>query len=192
MSPIEDRPGWRSEPESSPASGGHLTPETGSTGAYDPLGGPLPSEVAAAESASRTDVIPRGPEMSRSGGRSAARRRVPVRRVKRTLRHVDPISILKLSFFFYSCFLVIWLLIVALIYTILESMEVFDTLEDVWSGLVLGDFNVSLFAVEKWAFLIGLTLVVIGALVNVFVAFLYNVAADTVGGVEMTFAERDG
>jgi Transmembrane domain of unknown function (DUF3566) len=193
MSPIEDRPGWRSEPESSSASGGHVPPDTGSGDAYDPLGGPLPSELAAAESASRTDVIPRAPEMSRSGGRSSARRRVPVRRVKRTLRHVDPISILKLSFFFYTCFLVIWLLIVALLYTILDSMKVFDTIEDVLGpqGFVLGEFNISLLSVEKWAFLIGLTLVVIGALVNVFVAFLYNVAADTVGGVEMTFAERE-
>jgi hypothetical protein len=33
--------------------------------------------------------------------------------------------------------------------------------------------------------------VVVGSIVNVFLAFLYNVGSDLVGGVEMTFVERD-
>jgi hypothetical protein len=31
----------------------------------------------------------------------------------------------------------------------------------------------------------------VGALANTFLAFLYNFGADTVGGVEVTFVERD-
>jgi hypothetical protein len=119
---------------------------------------------------------------------------VGLRRVKRSLRHVDPVSILKLSLFFYAIFLVIWLIIVAIIFSVLNSMGLFDQLEDILgpNGFVLAkDFHITLMAVEKWAFLIGLTMVVLGALVNVFLAFLYNVGADTVGGVELTFVERD-
>ena len=101
-------------------------------------------------------------------------------------------SILKLSLFFYACFLVIWLIIVAIIYSILNSMGLFDTIEELADAFALNwDSNITLFMVERWAFLIGLTMVVIGAIVNVFIAFLYNVAADMVGGVEMTFAERE-
>jgi Transmembrane domain of unknown function (DUF3566) len=103
-------------------------------------------------------------------------------------------SVLKLSLFFYAIFLVIWLIIVAILYSILNSLGLFDLLEDVLgpNGMVLAqDFKITLMTVEKWAFLVGLTLVVLGALVNVFLSFLYNVAADTIGGVEMTFVERD-
>ena len=184
----EDRPGWRSEPETSSASGGHLSPDFGADPELDPLSGPLPSERAAAR---RTEVIPSArPEPPRRGGR----RRVGIRRTKRTLKHVDPMSVLKLSLFFYACFLVLWLIFVAIVFTTLDSFGLFESLEDILgpNGFVVAeDFNISLMAVEKWAFLIGLTMAVLGAIVNVFLSFLYNVAADTIGGVEMTFVERD-
>lgn len=183
----EDRSGWRPEPETSSASGGHLTPEISSGSAYDPLSGPLPSEVAAPV---RTDVVPRTRLEPPSRGRD--RRRPGVRRAKRTLRHVDPLSVLKLSLFFYGCFLVVWLILVAILYSILNSVGLFDLIESISEGFVLKwDSQITLMFVEKWAFLIGLTMVVVGALINTFLAFLYNVAADTVGGVEMTFVERD-
>lgn len=188
MSSREDRPGgFRPEIEPSSASGGHLTPDTGSI--YDPLTGPLPSEIEAerTRSSRATDVIPQSTPRGR-----AVRRRGPVRRVRRTLRHIDPLSVLKLSFFYYGIFLVVWLIFVAIVFTLLDSMGLFNSIEEVSEGFALGwQVNISLFFVEKWAFLIGLTLVVIGALVNLLLAFLYNVGADLVGGVEMTFAERD-
>lgn len=188
MSSSEDRPGWRPESGASSASGGHITPDETPPSTYDPLSAPLPSERAAAAS---SDVISR-PRPEAAGRRRAAQRRPAVRRLKRTLRHVDPISILKLSLFFYTCFLILWLIVVAIIYSILNSMGLFDTVEELLDAFaVKWDSNITLFLVERWALLIGLTLVVIGALANVFLAFLYNVAADTVGGVEMTFAERD-
>ena len=194
MSSSDDRPGWRPEPETSSASGGHLPPDVTSGSVYDPLSAPLPSERAAAAeraSAASTDVISR-PRSEPPGRSPKARRRTGVRRLKRTLRHVDPMSILKLSLFFYTCFLVLWLIAVAILYSILNSMGLFETVEELLDAFAVNwDSNITLFLVERWAFLIGLTLVVLGSLVNVFIAFLYNVAADTVGGVEMTFAERD-
>ncbi|MEA2452636.1 MAG: hypothetical protein QOG04_1346 [Actinomycetota bacterium] len=115
-----------------------------------------------------------------------------MRRLKRTLRHVDPMSILKLSLFFYACFLIVWLILVAILYSVLNSMGLFDTIEELADAFALNwNSKITLFLVERWAFLIGLTMVVIGALVNTFLAFLFNVGADTVGGVEMTFVERD-
>lgn len=188
MSSREDRPGgFRPEVEPSGASGGHLTPDAGSV--YDPLTAPLPSEIEAEgpSSASRsTDVMPQSPR-----GR-VVRRRGPVRRVRRTLRHIDPLSVLKLSFFYYGIGLIVWLVFVAIVFSVLNSMGLFNSIEEVSEGFALGwQVNITLFFVEKWAFLIGLTLVVIGAIVNLLLAFLYNVGADLVGGIEMTFAERD-
>ena len=196
MSSREERPSsWRSDPEATPASGGHLAPDITSAGSpYDPLNAPLPSELERMERQrrERTEVIPR----------SAPPRPVPptrrtravARRVKRTLRHVDPLSVLKLSMFFYACMLVLWLIFVAFLFWIVNSMGLFDSIEKFGSGMALegwDDLNIDLFYVEKWAFLIGFTFFVVGSLINTFLAFLYNVGADVIGGLDLTFVERD-
>jgi hypothetical protein len=121
------------------------------------------------------------------------RRRVkPVRRVKRTLRHIDPLSVLKVSLLFYGVFLIIWLVFVAILYWVVDAAGLFDLIENVRDAFVLeGNFEVTLTFVEKWAFFIGVAVAVIMSLVNLFLAFLYNVVADIVGGIDVTFVERD-
>lgn len=129
---------------------------------------------------------------SRTPSRQGVRKRSGFRRVRRTVRHVDPFSVLKLSAFFYAIFVLVWLGFVALVYSFLESMGLFDMLEDLGQGLVLWDeVNISLGVVEKWALFAGVVLAVVGTLVNVILAVLYNVAADLMGGIELTFVERD-
>jgi hypothetical protein len=117
-----------------------------------------------------------------------------IRRVKRTIRHINPISVLKLSLFYYGCFLVLLLILTAILYSVLKSLGFFDTLENVGRGLVipsLRNSNIDLMWMERWAFIIGLTLAVVGSLINALLAFLYNIGSDLVGGVEITFVERD-
>ena len=189
----DPRRGWRSDPEAAAASGGHLPPDPQATGPlFDPMIEPLaPEREETPRSTPRTTAAtPRRSPAVRT--RQTSRRRVALRRVKRTLKHVDPLSVLKLSLFFYACFLVLWLLFVAFLYAILASTGIFDAIENFGKGLVLwDDVDITLGLVEKWAFLFGLTFLVVGSLVNVLVAFLYNVGADVVGGVEMTYVERD-
>ena len=45
-------------------------------------------------------------------------------------------------------------------------------------------------SVFGWLLLAGLGNVVIWSLVNVFVAFLYNLISDVVGGIEVTLAQK--
>ena len=151
-------------------------------------------------SRSRTDMFPPSEQALRDEraqrpppSTRTRRRRVPVRRVKRQLKHIDPLTVLKLSGFYWAVFLVVWLILVAILYSIIESAGFFDTLEDVNNGFALGwgKLDITLGMVEKWAFLIGITFALITTLVNVFLAFLYNVAADLIGGLELTFVERD-
>ena len=203
------------EPEVGSASGGHLAPDTGSGPLFDPLEAPLPSERARRESTpsdptrgathgstEQTEAFPtrsgaRGatlPEESRTGtaSRQQVRRRTGIRRVRRTVRHVDPFSVLKLSGFFYAIFVLVWLLIVAVLFSLVESMGLFDAAEDLGRGLVLWEeVNITLGLVEKWALLIGIVFAVIGTLVNTLLAVLYNVGSDLLGGLELTFVEKD-
>ncbi|MGI8775119.1 MAG: DUF3566 domain-containing protein [Actinomycetota bacterium] len=112
--------------------------------------------------------------------------------MKRRLRHIDPLSVLKVSLVFYLVFLVLWLVAVALFYSFLESLGLFEAAESLGQSLVLWEaVDISLGLVERWAFLIGLTMVVVGAIVNVLLAFLYNVIADLIGGIDLTFVERE-
>jgi Transmembrane domain of unknown function (DUF3566) len=150
----------------------------------------------------RTEVIPRGSlrasesersQTSTRGSSGAARRGRPgVRRVKRVLRHVDPLSIFKLSLFYYMCFVVLWLVFVAVVYAILSSTGLLDRAERLGRLFVLWEeIDISLWFVERWALLIGLVFAVLASVVNVLLAFLYNVAADVMGGAELTFVDRE-
>lgn len=123
---------------------------------------------------------------------AGSRTRKPLRRVKRTLKHVDPVSVFKLSLFFYAIGVVVWLFFVALLYSVVDSTGIFDAIEAFSRGLALGwRVEIDLWFVEKWAFLIGVIMWLLGSLVNLVISFLYNVGADTLGGIEMTFVERD-
>lgn len=108
------------------------------------------------------------------------------------MRHIDPFSILKVSLMFYGCFLVLWMVFVAILYWVLQSAGVFDTVESLRQSLTIrGSWELSLSFVEKWAFFLGLGVAVVMSLFNTFLAVLYNVIADTIGGIDMTFVERD-
>ena len=93
---------------------------------------------------------------------------------------------------FYGCFLVLWLVFVAIVYWMLQGAGVFETVESLREALTIkGSWELSLSFVEKWAFFIGLAVAVVMSLFNLFLAFLYNLIADTIGGIDMTFVERD-
>ncbi len=210
MSSREERGGRFQGPEVGSSSGGHLAPDMAGP-LFDPLDDPLPSERERREADSSrarsatgdtTEALPRAsrPE-SRTSQPSAPHdlparrqqvRKRGLRRVRRTVRRIDPFSVLKLSMFFYLIFLIVWLIFVAVIYSIVDSMGVFDAAEELGQALVLvEEVNITLAMVEKWALLIGIVFAVLGTLINTLLAILYNVGADLLGGLELTFVERD-
>ena len=104
---------------------------------------------------------------------------------------VDPFSVLKMSLFFYGVFLIIWLLVVAVLYNIAQGLgwiEFLDGVSEVFAGK---EANVTLGMVEKWAFFLGVLFAILGSILNLLIAVIYNVAADILGGVQVTFVERD-
>lgn len=113
------------------------------------------------------------------------------RQARVVLRKVDPWSVFKISFVFYLCMMVVILGALTILYGILGAMGVLDTATEFLVDLGFGDdFEIH----GNWLFsrglAIGLVLVVLWTLINVFIVFLYNLLSDIVGGIEVTLSER--
>jgi Transmembrane domain of unknown function (DUF3566) len=122
----------------------------------------------------------------------------PTRRTRVVIRQIGPWSVLKFSLLFYFCVMLIVYFALAIIYLILSAAGAMDSLSRVL-GYVFGSGTSTLGpqripinggAVFTWLFIAGCVFVVVWSLVNVFVAFLYNLISDIVGGIEVTLADR--
>jgi hypothetical protein len=107
------------------------------------------------------------------------------------VRKVGPWSVLKISFFFYLCVLAVILGAFVILYGLLGAIGALDSLQ----RLIRDLFADQSFEIHgDWLFsrglIVGLAMVGLWTLINVFVAFLYNLLADIVGGVEVTLSEH--
>lgn len=119
---------------------------------------------------------------------------VTVRRLRKgrlAVRKIDPWAVFKFSLAFYFCMLLITLLGVAIIFATLKAFGVIGNVEKLLRDL---EFDVTITGgiVFRWLFLIGLGGTVIASAITTFMAFLYNLIADVVGGVELLVTEREG
>jgi len=126
-------------------------------------------------------------ELERSKRSSPARSR----QARVVLRKVGPWSVLKISFLFYLCVMVVILGAMMILYAILGAIGALDSL----TRLIRDLFADQSFQIHGgWLFSrglsIGLALVVLWTLINVFIVFLYNLLSDVVGGIEVTLSER--
>ena len=107
------------------------------------------------------------------------------------MRKLGPWSVLKISLLFYLCVLVVIVGALVMLYGVLGAIGALDSL----TRLIRDLFADQSFQINGgWLFTrgiaIGLALVVLWTLINVFVAFLYNLLSDVVGGIEVTLSER--
>ncbi|MDP7068214.1 MAG: DUF3566 domain-containing protein [Acidimicrobiales bacterium] len=121
-----------------------------------------------------------------------SRRRARVKRTRRTLRHIDPWSVLKVSVLLYACLygatvLAGYLLWVAAVQSgIITNIESFIAevgSYEVWE--INGD------EVFRRATVIGAVLFVAGVALNVVLTIIFNLISDLVGGVRVTLLEED-
>ncbi|MGZ8625474.1 MAG: DUF3566 domain-containing protein [Actinomycetota bacterium] len=113
------------------------------------------------------------------------------RQARVVIRKVGPWSVLKLSFLFYLCVMVVIMGALVILYGLLDAIGALDSVTRLIRDL-FADQNFEIHG--DWLFsrgvLIGFAMVVLWSLINVFVAFLYNLISDIVGGVEVTLSER--
>jgi len=154
-----------------------LSPSTVRVGGYTP-----PGRVAAAASTS-----------ARVGAPVA---RVP-RRTSLELQRLEPWSVLKLSLVLSIAGFLAWMVAVGVLYGVLAGMGVWDQLNGTYSDLTsvnnpqAGTELISGGRVFGVALVVGLVNIVLMTALATVGSLIYNVAADLVGGVEVTLSEPD-
>lgn len=117
----------------------------------------------------------------------------PTRRLIRRdimVRHVDPWSVLKISVVFYTCMLIIGMLANAVLWAFIGRLGLVDQATE-----IAGALNIALVIntgnILRAFFLVGVLGVIFASAVNVFLAFLYNLVADLIGGIRVDLAEDE-
>jgi hypothetical protein len=142
---------------------------------------------------------PPGPDGVHDTGWSAVRsvRNRPPRQAALQLRRLDPWSVLKLGLVLAVVLFFIWLVAVGVLYGVLDGMGVWDRLNGTYADLVSGEAApsgsslISAGRVFALAAVVGAINSLLFAVAVTLGAFVYNVCADVVGGVEVTLSERD-
>nr|WP_245607431.1 DUF3566 domain-containing protein [Pseudonocardia spinosispora] len=110
------------------------------------------------------------------------------------LKRLDPWSVLKIALVLAVVLYLVWLVAIGVLYGVLDGIGVWDRLNGQYADLVAeqsGERLISAGRVFGVAAVIGAVNSLLVAVAMSVGAFVYNVAADLVGGVEVTLSERD-
>ncbi|GAA3472886.1 DUF3566 domain-containing protein [Nonomuraea roseola] len=132
--------------------------------------------------------------------KAAAASRLP-RKAHLVLRRVEPWSAMKFSFVVSLVCFVVLFVAVAVLYGVLSALGVFESIVQTVNqltqadGQTTGSFDVSSWfepvRILGYTALIGAVNVVLITALSTLGAVIYNIAADLVGGVEVTFSEAE-
>jgi hypothetical protein len=161
----------------------------GATGAAAGGGGPLGrasslggGRVAEAVRAARATV-------------SSAAARGP-RRARLFVKRIDPWSVMKFSFAVAFVLFFVAIVATAVLYLALDAMGVWDSVNKALADMIGSNGGKSTFKITATevigaAAVLGLVNVVLFTALATLSAFIYNVCADLVGGIEVTLSEKD-
>lgn len=121
----------------------------------------------------------------------------PPRRARLRLTRVDPWSVMKTSFLLSIAFGIVTIVSVLMVWSVLDAAGVWESINssvrDIVGGETARDFNVEDYVgtsrVVGFTMLIAVVDVVLLTAIATLGAFLYNMAAALLGGIEVTLAE---
>jgi hypothetical protein len=120
------------------------------------------------------------------------------RRARLNVKRIDPWSVMKFAFAVSLVLFIVVIVATAVLYLALDAMGVVKSVNDNLADLInagggsSGDgFSVTAKGVLGTSMVVGLINVVLFTALSTLGAFVYNVCADLVGGIEVTLAERD-
>ncbi|WP_228266525.1 DUF3566 domain-containing protein [Ornithinimicrobium ciconiae] len=157
---------------------------------------------AAAARARGGSGSPNAAGRSRSTARSAPGRpvrRTGPRRVRLVLQRIDPWSVMKISFLVSVALGVATVIMVAVLWTVLNGMNVFATVNDLIVEITTGETSSDTFNLMDYvgfgrivslAVVIGVINVILLTALATLTAFLYNVCTALVGGAQLTLSDE--
>jgi len=125
------------------------------------------------------------------------------RRARLNLKRIDPWSVMKFAFAVSVVLFIVVVVATSVLYLSLDAMGVWQEVNTSLQSLVSasggteaatgggGGFRITAWGVIGTSMLVGAVNVVLFTALATLGAFIYNVCADLVGGVELTLAERD-
>ena len=119
------------------------------------------------------------------------------RRARLHIKRVDPWSMMKFSFAVSLVLFFVAVVATAVLYLALDAMGVFDEVNKALAELIGstggsgGGFKITAKGVVGGSALLGAVNVVLFTALATLGAFIYNVCADLVGGIELTLAEKE-
>jgi hypothetical protein len=139
-------------------------------------------------------------QASKTGDNTKSQARPPrrVRRARLRLTHIDPWSVMKTAFLLSIAVGIVTVVAVAIVWTVLGAAGVWDSINQTVQDVIGGQGSSSTFNVQDYlgtSRIVGFTMIV--AAVDVVLltaictlgAFLYNMSASLLGGIEVTLAE---
>jgi hypothetical protein len=125
----------------------------------------------------------------------------PTRRARLRLSRVDPWSVMKVSFLLAIAFGIVTVVSVFMVWSVLSAAGVWSSINNTVSDTLSSGNNTSTFNIEDYlgmSRVLGFTMLV--SVIDVILitaiatlgAFLYNMAASLLGGIEVTLAEDHG
>lgn len=138
-----------------------------------------------------TEVVTARARAAATSARPANTR--PTRRLIRRdimVRRVDPWSVLKISVVFYTCMLIIAMLANAVFWAFVTRLGLIDQVTEIAGALNIA-LRINTGNILRAFFLVGVLGVIFWTAVNVFLAFLYNLVADLIGGIRVDLAEDE-
>ena len=136
------------------------------------------------------------PESTRATKRAASSRRPP-RRARLRLTRIDPWSVMKTSFLLAVAFGIVTVVSVFVVWSVLSAAGVWDsinqTVRDVLGGQEATGWDVQTYVglsrIMGFTILVSVVDVILITAIATLGAFLYNMSAALLGGVELTLAE---
>lgn len=119
------------------------------------------------------------------------KRRMRARRVRRTIRHIDPWSVFKISILLYACLYIATMAAGVLLWNAAVGSGIIDRFEGFMQDLGFETWELVGDEIFRGASIIGIVLVAAGSALNVVMAILFNLISDLTGGVRVTVIEED-